>query len=159
MNVINIDGWININPFQMFLCLSLFLTPPLARSTFSLTGFINFVLAAVSVSFFSYPFVSVVLFCIGQHGSETRTSLRRPAHQTKQNDTDRENDNGSSTMFQANYQYTPLKEYAAMKKDQPASDAAINGHCQSNWNASRVRFLKQDSRRDTRRTWVYLTVF
>lgn len=36
-------------------------------------------------------------------------------------------------MFQANYQYTPLKEYAAMKSNQTTNNNSTNGTFQSKY--------------------------
>lgn len=53
-------------------------------------------------------------FNIGQYHDDTRTSSSRI--QQEQHDLDSDEDNyEKSTMFQANYQYTPLKDYAASK--------------------------------------------
>lgn len=39
-----------------------------------------------------------------------------------------DNENTSLGMFQANYQYTPLKEYPAMKNGRLPNDVNVNGY-------------------------------
>ena len=61
----------------------------------------------------SYQF-TICLFsfvCIGQYSDENRI-LRRIE---QENGIESDEETERRTMFQANYQYTPLKDYAAMK--------------------------------------------
>lgn len=76
-------------------------------------------------SFISQQF-SLVLY-IGQYTDDPKT-IRRIAVES-------DDENTKSGMFQANYQYTPLKEYAAMK-----SDTNTNGY-KSNLKSFHFFFL------------------
>ncbi|CAF1400078.1 unnamed protein product [Adineta steineri] len=58
----------------------------------------------------------------GQDKSDSRTSQRI---QQQHNDIGSDEENDSSAMFQANYQYTPLKEYAAMRNNRLTSDHTV----------------------------------
>lgn len=59
--------------------------------------------------FFSFP------ICLGQYSDETKTHRRSDAFET-------DDENTTTGTFQANYQYTPLKEYAATKNDLTTSN-------------------------------------
>jgi hypothetical protein len=71
--------------------------------------------ASVNVSHFSYQLAFFFFFvCIGQYNDDNRTTQQ--IYQ-QQYEIEGDDENGTSAMFQANYQYTPLKEYAAVARD------------------------------------------
>ncbi len=75
--------------------------------------------------YFSYQLAFVFFVCIGQDKNDNRIPQRT---QQQQNLIESDDDNETSTMFQANYQYTPLKEYAATKSNRTTTDNNLNGH-------------------------------
>ena len=79
----------------------------------------------------SYQLAFVVFFfvCIGQYNDDSRTTRRIQQQQQNGIDSDEEIDeNDRSAMFQANYQYTPLKDYAAMRTNRTNSDKKTNSY-------------------------------
>ncbi|CAF3351635.1 unnamed protein product [Rotaria sp. Silwood1] len=73
----------------------------------------------------------------GQYNDGSRTTRR--IQQQKQNGIESDNENDTSEMFQANYQYTPLKEYAAMRSSQTTNDKNTNGYRNSPLNKDRFQ--------------------
>ncbi|CAF0815084.1 unnamed protein product [Rotaria sordida] len=64
----------------------------------------------------------------GQYSDGSRTTQR--IQQQTYNGIESDNENDTTAMFQANYQYTPLKEYAALRGSQTTNDKYTNG-CQN----------------------------
>jgi hypothetical protein len=60
------------------------------------------------------------------NGQYTDDNIIRRIEQ--QNGIETDDGNITTEMFQANYQYTPLKEYAAMKNDRTTTDTNTNGY-------------------------------
>jgi hypothetical protein len=83
--------------------------------------------ASVTLSHFSYQLAFVFFVCIGQYNDDSQTA-RRIQQQQHQNGIESDEENDSSAMFQANYQYTPLKEYAAMRNGRTSDDNNMNGY-------------------------------
>jgi hypothetical protein len=69
------------------------------------------------------PIVFIHIY-IGQYTDDTKT-IRRIQQQTGLEGDD---ENITKGMFQANYQYTPLKEYAAMKNTRTTNDTNPNSY-------------------------------
>jgi hypothetical protein len=84
--------------------------------------FINLVLLLLCLSYHS-----VFVFCVytGQSTDDNKTTRR---HQQQHNGIESEDENATAGMFQANYQYTPLKEYAAMRSGRTTNDNTTNGY-------------------------------
>ena len=88
-------------------------------------SFINFVLllqCLISLSFSSsssFRILSVRIclnnVCIGQSTDDSYTTRQAQQQSSHSNGINSDDERESSNMFQANYQYTPLKEYAAMR--------------------------------------------
>lgn len=68
-------------------------------------------------AFFFFSFV-----CIGQYSDDNRIIRRIEQENGIESDEETER----RTMFQANYQYTPLKDYAAMRNQRLNNDIPIN---------------------------------
>ena len=78
----------------------------------------------------------LLLFCLiilrlsfiytGQFTDDNKTIRRIQQQQQRSIHTDDENI--SIGMFQANYQYTPLKEYAAMRNGRTMNDTSTNSY-------------------------------
>ncbi|CAF4372358.1 unnamed protein product, partial [Rotaria sp. Silwood2] len=81
----------------------------------------------------------------GQYNDGSRTTRR--IQQQKQNEIESDNENDTSAMFQANYQYTPLKEYAAMRSSQTTNDKKTNGY-QKNAIEWQKKFFKLEKDSD-----------
>lgn len=67
--------------------------------------------------------------CIGQYSDDNRTTRNIQYQQQQQQsgiESDEEDDR--SPMFQANYQYTPLKDYAAITRSRSTSDNNSNNY-------------------------------
>jgi len=88
--------------------------------------------ASVTMSHFSYQLAFVFFFvCIGQYNDDGRATQRIQQQQQQQNgieSDDEDDDNDRSTMFQADYEYTPLKEYAAMRNNRTTNDNNTNSY-------------------------------
>jgi hypothetical protein len=80
------------------------------------------------MSHFSYQLAFVFFVCIGQYDNDSRTTRQIQQQQQNGIETDDENENDRTTMFQANYQYTPLKEYAAMRGSRTTNDNNSNDY-------------------------------
>jgi hypothetical protein len=72
---------------------------------------------------FLLSFSNCLYIYIGQY---TDDNIIRRIEQ--QNGIETDDGNITTEMFQANYQYTPLKEYAAMKNDRTTTDTNTNGY-------------------------------
>jgi hypothetical protein len=75
---------------------------------------------------FSYQLAFVFFVCIGQYNDDSRTPQRIQQQQSNGIESDDENDR--SNMFQADYEYTPLKEYAALRSSRTTSDNNSNNY-------------------------------
>jgi hypothetical protein len=53
----------------------------------------------------------------GQYTDDTKTTHRIQQQQQQQTGIESDDENTTTGMFQANYHYTPLKEYAAARND------------------------------------------
>jgi hypothetical protein len=73
--------------------------------------------------------VSICFFfvCIGQYNDDSRTPPRIQQEQ-QSNGIESDDENDRSNMFQANYQYTPLKEYAALRNSRTTNDNNSNNY-------------------------------
>jgi hypothetical protein len=75
------------------------------------------------LSSFSYRFTFVVSLCVGHRRNGSATPPRkRQQHNGVRNTTD----NDTSGMFQVDYEYTPLKDYAAMQNGRSTNANSVN---------------------------------
>ncbi|CAF4150845.1 unnamed protein product, partial [Rotaria magnacalcarata] len=76
------------------------------------------------MSHFSYQLAFVFFFffvCIDQYNDGSTTAPQQ-TQQQQQNEIEGDNDNDKAVMFQANYQYTPLKDFALQQSSQATND-------------------------------------
>jgi hypothetical protein len=66
--------------------------------------------------------------CIGQYNDDSRATQRIQQQQQQNGIESDDEDDDRSTMFQADYEYTPLKEYAAMRNNRTTNDNNTNSY-------------------------------
>jgi len=77
------------------------------------------------MSHVSYQLAFVFFVCIGQYNDDSRTTRRI---QQQQNGIESDEEHDRTTMFQADYEYTPLKEYAATRNNRTINDNITNNY-------------------------------
>lgn len=80
------------------------------RASVAESHFSSFLFSILSVRIRLY-----IIVCTGQSAEDNHIHRRNQQQSSHSNGLDSDEEHQSSTMFQANYQYTPLKEYAATR--------------------------------------------
>ena len=86
--------------------------------------FFNQFHVSIKASYFSYHFTFVaVSICLGQDRNGRRTPQR--TQERYRNGLDSDDEHETSPMFEANYIYTPLKDFAATRSNRTTSENNI----------------------------------